>query len=67
MRFGTSGSETSSSGKAMGSSWPWLTPQNSTKTTRDAERIVMDDLDALFLRNDSIDDLQERPRQVHWV
>src|SRR6188472_2116183 len=28
---------------------------------RDAERIVMDDLDALFLRNDSIDDLQERP------
>jgi len=28
---------------------------------RDAERIVMDDLDALFLRNESIDDLQERP------
>ena len=28
---------------------------------RDAERIIMDDLDALFLRNDSIDDLQERP------
>ena len=28
---------------------------------RDAERIVMDDLDALFLRNDSIEDLQERP------
>ena len=28
---------------------------------RDAERIVMDDLDALFLRNDSIDDLQQRP------
>jgi glutathione synthase len=28
---------------------------------RDAERIVMDDLDALFLRNDSIDDLHERP------
>ena len=27
---------------------------------RDAERIVMDDLDALFLRNESIDDLQER-------
>ncbi|WP_020389783.1 hypothetical protein [Kribbella catacumbae] len=27
----------------------------------DAERIVMEDLDALFLRNDSIDDLQERP------
>ena len=27
----------------------------------DAERIVMDDLDALFLRNESIDDLQERP------
>ena len=27
---------------------------------RDAERIVMDDLDALFLRNDSIDDMQER-------
>jgi glutathione synthase len=26
---------------------------------RDAERIVMDDLDALFLRNESIDDLQE--------
>ena len=28
---------------------------------RDAERIVMDDLDALFLRNESIDDQQERP------
>ena len=28
---------------------------------RDAERIVMDDLDALFLRNESIDDLLERP------
>ena len=28
---------------------------------RDAERIVMDDLDALFLRNDSIEDLQQRP------
>jgi glutathione synthase len=28
---------------------------------RDAERIVMDDLDAVFLRNESIDDLQERP------
>jgi glutathione synthase len=28
---------------------------------RDAERIVIDDLDALFLRNESIDDLQERP------
>jgi glutathione synthase len=28
---------------------------------RDAERIVMDDLDAFFLRNESIDDLQERP------
>ena len=28
---------------------------------RDAERIVMDDLDALFLRNESIEDWQERP------
>jgi glutathione synthase len=28
---------------------------------RDAERIIMDDLDALFLRNESIDDQQERP------
>ncbi len=28
---------------------------------RDAERVVMDDLDALFLRNESIEDLQERP------
>jgi glutathione synthase len=28
---------------------------------RDPERIVMDDLDALFLRNDSIEDLQQRP------
>lgn len=28
---------------------------------RDAERIVMDDLDVLFLRNESIDDLLERP------
>ncbi|TDD16369.1 glutathione synthase [Kribbella turkmenica] len=28
---------------------------------RDADRIVMDDLDALFLRNESIEDLQERP------
>jgi glutathione synthase len=28
---------------------------------RDPERIVMDDLHVLFLRNDSIDDLQERP------
>jgi len=28
---------------------------------RDAERIVMDDLDALFLRNDSIEDQQQRP------
>jgi glutathione synthase len=27
----------------------------------DSERIVMDDLDALFLRNESIDDWQERP------
>jgi glutathione synthase len=27
----------------------------------DADRLVMDDLDALFLRNDSIEDLQERP------
>jgi glutathione synthase len=27
----------------------------------DAERIVMDDLDALFLRNESIEDWQERP------
>jgi glutathione synthase len=27
----------------------------------DAERIIMDDLDAVFLRNESIDDLQERP------
>lgn len=28
---------------------------------RDAERIVMDDLDVLFLRNEPVDDLQERP------
>jgi len=28
---------------------------------RDAERIVLDDLDALFLRNESIEDWQERP------
>ena len=28
---------------------------------RDAEQIVMDDLDALFLRNESIDDWQDRP------
>lgn len=28
---------------------------------RDAERVVMDDLDALWLRNESVDDLQERP------
>lgn len=28
---------------------------------RDAERIVMDDLDAVFLRNESLEDLQERP------
>ena len=28
---------------------------------RDAERIIMDDLDALFLRNDSIEDQQQRP------
>jgi glutathione synthase len=28
---------------------------------RDAERIVMDNLDALLLRNESIDDLRERP------
>jgi glutathione synthase len=28
---------------------------------RDAERIALDDLDALVLRNESIDDLQERP------
>jgi glutathione synthase len=28
---------------------------------RDADRVVMDDLDVLFLRNESIDDLQERP------
>ena len=27
----------------------------------DAERIVMDDLDALFLRNETVDDMQERP------
>ena len=28
---------------------------------RDSEQIVMDDLDALFLRNESIDDWQDRP------
>jgi glutathione synthase len=28
---------------------------------RDPDRIVMDDLDALFLRNESIEDLQKRP------
>jgi glutathione synthase len=28
---------------------------------RAAERVVLDDLDALFLRNESIDDLQQRP------
>ena len=28
---------------------------------RDAERIVMDDLDALVLRNETVDDMQERP------
>ena len=28
---------------------------------RDAERIVMDDLDALFLRNESLEDWPERP------
>jgi glutathione synthase len=28
---------------------------------RDAERIVMDDLDVLFLRNEPVEDLQERP------
>jgi glutathione synthase len=28
---------------------------------RDAERIVLDDLDALFLRNESLEDLQHRP------
>ena len=28
---------------------------------RDAERVVMDDLDALFLRNETVDDMQERP------
>jgi glutathione synthase len=28
---------------------------------RDAEAVVLDELDALFLRNESIDDLQERP------
>ena len=28
---------------------------------RDAERVVMDDLDALFLRNESLEDLQDRP------
>jgi glutathione synthase len=28
---------------------------------RDAERVVLDDLDALFLRNESLEDLQERP------
>ena len=72
MRSGTSGSVTSSSAKATGSSWPGPTPRSSTRTTRwraswtriqqrDADRIVMDDLDALFLRNESIDDLQERP------
>ena len=27
----------------------------------DAERIVMDDLDALVLRNETVDDMQERP------
>jgi glutathione synthase len=28
---------------------------------RDAERIVLDDLDSLFLRNESLEDIQERP------
>lgn len=28
---------------------------------REAERVVLDELDVLFLRNESIDDLQERP------
>jgi glutathione synthase len=72
MRCGTSGSETLSSGKATGSWWPGPNAaefdKNDTLASfmerikeRDAERIVMDDLDAVFLRNDSIEDLQERP------
>ena len=34
---------------------------------RDTERIVIDDLDALFLGNESIDDQQERPWATRWV
>lgn len=32
---------------------------------RDTERIVLDDLDALFLRNESLEDIQERPWACH--
>ena len=34
---------------------------------REAERLVLDGLDVLFLRNDSIEDLQQRPWAVRWV
>ena len=34
---------------------------------REAERIVLDDLDAMFLRNESIDDQQDRPWATCWV
>jgi glutathione synthase len=78
MRCGTSGSETLSSGKATGQlvarAHAAEFDKNDTLASfmerikeRDAERIVMDDLDAVFLRNDSIEDLQERPWAIPRV
>ena len=69
MRFGTSGSETSlgeSDGQLVARAHAAEFDKDDTLESfmerikeRD-ERIVLDDLDALFLRNESIDDLQER-------
>ena len=33
----------------------------------DTERIAMDELDAVFLRNESSTDLRSRRGPVHWV
>ena len=71
-RPGTSASGTSSSAESDGrleamARAATFEPDDTLETFmervkgRDAERIVLDDLDALFLRNESIDDLQERP------
>ena len=65
-------------GEGDGQLRPGHRPQSSRRATRsqsfmkrikesDAERIVMDDLDALFLRNETSTTCRSGHGQVHWV